>query len=313
MSRSIWVALLTAAALVPAASQAQDWRGERGDHHQPGEQARPDRGSRPQQQAPAQPRPQPGPGTASYQPRGDRPQPQYRSQPQYRTEQQQGARPMQRQPDQFGQGWQGDRANRGDRPDLGQRRADGSLRYQGGNPGAGTWRGGVRPDGTATRFNDPRGFQGSRPDGQWHDRDIRSGERTGGDRYGQWQHRDDGSAHWRAGGQSAGRYDDRGQWNRGWRSDRRYDWNGYRDGNRAAFRLPRYYAPRGWGYGYRRFSTGIRLNALLFSENYWIDDPYEYRLPEAYGDYRWVRYYDDALLVDIDTGEVVDTVYGIFE
>ena len=40
--------------------------------------------------------------------------------------------------------------------------------------------------------------------------------------------------------------------------------------------------------------------------------PYDYRLPEAYGPYRWVRYYNDALLVDIYTGEVVDTVYDIF-
>jgi hypothetical protein len=35
-------------------------------------------------------------------------------------------------------------------------------------------------------------------------------------------------------------------------------------------------------------------------------------LPPAYGPYRWVRYYNDALLVDIYTGRVVDTVYDIF-
>ncbi|RZM12158.1 MAG: hypothetical protein EOP67_66195, partial [Sphingomonas sp.] len=52
--------------------------------------------------------------------------------------------------------------------------------------------------------------------------------------------------------------------------------------------------------------------ASLWSRNYWIDDPYSYRLPEAYGPYRWVRYYDDALLVDVRTGVVVDTAYGIF-
>ena len=46
--------------------------------------------------------------------------------------------------------------------------------------------------------------------------------------------------------------------------------------------------------------------------DYWIGDPYSYRLPEAYGPYRWVRYYNDALLVDLRSGFVVDTVYGIF-
>ena len=30
------------------------------------------------------------------------------------------------------------------------------------------------------------------------------------------------------------------------------------------------------------------------------------------GPYRWVRYYDDALLVDIYSGEVVDVIYDFF-
>ncbi|MBL7507981.1 RcnB family protein, partial [Escherichia coli] len=67
-----------------------------------------------------------------------------------------------------------------------------------------------------------------------------------------------------------------------------------------------------WGYGYRRFTIGYTLNSILFSSQYWINDPFYYRLPEVYGPYRWVRYYNDALLVDIDTGEVVDTIYDIF-
>ena len=103
-----------------------------------------------------------------------------------------------------------------------------------------------------------------------------------------------------------------GAWNRQWRGDQRYDWQRFRSDNRSAFRLPRYYAPRGWGYGYRRFGIGITLNALLFAPDYWIDDPYEYRLPPAYGPYRWVRYYNDALLVDVRSGVVVDTIYDIF-
>lgn len=109
-----------------------------------------------------------------------------------------------------------------------------------------------------------------------------------------------------------GRRDDRRDWNRGWRQDRRYDWSGYRSANRNAYRLPRYYAPYGSSYGYRRFGIGVTLSGGLFGQNYWIDDPYDYRLPPAYGPYRWVRYYDDALLVDVRTGTIVDTVYDIF-
>lgn len=114
------------------------------------------------------------------------------------------------------------------------------------------------------------------------------------------------------GGYDTRRLDQRGTWNRGWRSDNRYGWSNYRAANRGAYRLPRYYAPSGWGYGYRRFNIGFSLNSILYNQNYWIQDPYTYRLPEAYGPYRWVRYYNDALLVDLDSGRVVDTVYDIF-
>ncbi|MCK8456976.1 RcnB family protein [Sphingomonas faeni] len=109
-----------------------------------------------------------------------------------------------------------------------------------------------------------------------------------------------------------GRFNQGGAWNRGWRNDNRYAWSNYRASNRGAYRLPRYYAPSGWGSGYRRFGVGFSLNSILYNQNYWIQDPYTYRLPEAYGPYRWVRYYNDALLVDLDNGRVVDTVYDIF-
>jgi hypothetical protein len=104
----------------------------------------------------------------------------------------------------------------------------------------------------------------------------------------------------------------RGRWNNNWRGDRRYDWRGYRNSHRSIYRLPRYYAPSGWGYGYRRFGIGFTLNSILYSSNYWISDPYYYRLPEVDGPYRWVRYYNDALLVDIYSGEVVDVIHDIF-
>lgn len=102
------------------------------------------------------------------------------------------------------------------------------------------------------------------------------------------------------------------RWARDWRNDRRYDWQDWRRTNRNAYRLPRYYAPRGYHYGYQRFSIGFTLGSILYAQNYWISDPWAYRLPPAYGPYRWVRYYNDALLVDIETGEVVDVIHDIF-
>lgn len=121
---------------------------------------------------------------------------------------------------------------------------------------------------------------------------------------------------WR-GDRRDGRYDDRSRWanqrrwDNGWRNDRRYDWRSYRNHNGDVYRAGRYYAPRGY-YGYRSFSSGFYADSILYSQNYWIDDPYSYRLPPAYGSMRWIRYYDDALLVDMRDGYVVDVIRNFF-
>ncbi|EZP73516.1 putative uncharacterized protein precursor [Sphingomonas paucimobilis] len=123
---------------------------------------------------------------------------------------------------------------------------------------------------------------------------------------------------WRGNNGVDRRFDDRTRWNgqrrwdSGWRQDRRYDWRSYRSRYGDRYRIGRYYAPRGWSYGYRRYSTGIFLNSVLFTNSYWIDDPWSYRLPPAYGTLRWIRYYDDALLVDIRDGYVVDVIHEFF-
>ncbi|WP_137861048.1 MULTISPECIES: RcnB family protein [unclassified Sphingomonas] len=152
------------------------------------------------------------------------------------------------------------------------------------------------------RGNRDRNWNNDRRGNDWN----RNNDRGWNDRN-RWDNNPRGG--WNRGGWAG---NDRGRWNNGWRNDRRYDWRDYRNSNRGIYRLPRYYAPSGWGYGYRRFTIGYTLNSILFSSQYWINDPFYYRLPEVYGPYRWVRYYNDALLVDIDTGEVVDTIYDIF-
>ena len=101
-------------------------------------------------------------------------------------------------------------------------------------------------------------------------------------------------------------------WSRDWRRDQRYDWQRYRYANRSLYRARPYYAPYGWSYGYRRFSIGFSLSNILFDQRYWINDPYAYRLPQAYEPYRWVRYYDDVLLVDLRSGQVVDVIHDFF-
>jgi hypothetical protein len=100
------------------------------------------------------------------------------------------------------------------------------------------------------------------------------------------------------------------RWTNHWRNDRRYDWRRYRDRNRSRFHLGFYYDPFGWSY--RRWNIGFNLWPSYYSSRYWLNDPWQYRLPPAYGPYRWIRYHNDALLVNIYTGQVVDVIYSFF-
>lgn len=103
---------------------------------------------------------------------------------------------------------------------------------------------------------------------------------------------------------------DRNRWSSHWRNDHRYNWRRYRDRNRSIFRIGFYYDP--FGYGYSRFGIGSYLYPNYYRSSYWISDPWQYRLPPAYGPYRWIRYHNDAVLIDTWTGEVVDVIYGFF-
>jgi len=229
---------------------------------------------------------------------------------------------------------QRDGGGRGDRwrPEPSPAPVPGEERSWGGNRG--NWRDQSRPDPRPQPDPGPSGIRVDRQDrgpgswrddrrGQWQDqrqwqdrareqdRRWRDDERRQRDDRDRWRR---SFGDWRDQNDQAYGFGERrawaNQWNRGWRGDRRYDWMGWRSMNRGAYHLPRYYGPNG-GYGYQRFSSGVILEPMFFGENYWLDDPYAYRLPPAYGSYRWVRYYNDAVLVDLRSGMVVDVVYDI--
>ncbi|MEG3165681.1 RcnB family protein [Sphingomonas sp. PB2P19] len=312
MTRSFLKILMAASALVPVAATAQrgpdpqaegrgQWNGQRGGDRGGNRGgwngARADRAQPAQQQA----------------------QPQVQAQPQAQPQvqyQRQAGRPQRGDLQNAAQGQRGGWQN--GRPD----------RFAGRNDGPG--RQDIQPDrdgrqdGRSYQGRGAQGFQGRPAQGGYdarqpygrNDLDNRGSYQNRGQNRGQnWgQNRgyDTRQAYGRGSYANRGGYSNGGAWNRGWRSDNRYAWSDYRASNRGAYRLPRYYAPSGWGYGYRRFGVGFTLSSILFNQSYWIQDPYTYRLPEAYGPYRWVRYYNDALLVDLDSGQVVDTVYDIF-
>lgn len=99
-------------------------------------------------------------------------------------------------------------------------------------------------------------------------------------------------------------------WRGDWRSDRRYDWRNHRLRYRHLFNFGFYRDPFGWGY--QPFSIGWRLWPSYYHSRYWLSDPWQYRLPYAPPGYRWIRYYDDAILVDTWDGQVVDVIRNFF-
>jgi hypothetical protein len=100
------------------------------------------------------------------------------------------------------------------------------------------------------------------------------------------------------------------RWSGDWRRDRRYDWWDWRRRHRSIFHLGFYFDPFGWNY--RRYNIGWRLWPSYYSSRYWLHDPWYYRLPYAPPGYRWIRYHDDAILVDTWDGRVVDVIYNFF-
>jgi len=182
----------------------------------------------------------------------------------------------------------------------------------------GGWRGGSHPAPNAPR----PAQQGARGGGAmpaarpayapqaaapaWHNAPpVRGGEATRG---GGWTANAGGGAGYGERGYGGERG---GRWNNGWRNDRRFDWVGWRGAHRDVFHPGYYYPPYG-GYAYSRIGLGYMLDEAFLDERYWIEDPGTYHLPPVWGTYRWVRYYNDCLLIDIDTGQTVEVLYNVF-
>ncbi len=76
------------------------------------------------------------------------------------------------------------------------------------------------------------------------------------------------------------------------------------------YRIGMWHAPR--GFYYRRFGIGERVPAVLLVSSYFLNDYYDYGLEDPDDGYVWVRDGDDAVLVDEDTGEVIEVEYDVF-
>ena len=96
-------------------------------------------------------------------------------------------------------------------------------------------------------------------------------------------------------------------------NDRNYrwganDWRNYRTYNRNLYARGNFRAP----FRYTRFAIGGRIAPSFFGSAYWIRDPWRYRLPAAGRNLRWIRHYNDVLLVNYRTGRVVQVQRGFY-
>ena len=206
--------------------------------------------------------------------------------------------------------------------------------WNGGNRQGGHWTGGNHRDGDQQADDQGRNWnhdgntgggrnwtdanRQTREGGEWRGRDRDDHQRHGDDRNQNGGYVSGGNYYGNNSGYNQNYRDqdhdgdrDHHQWNRQWRSNSSYNWYSYRSSHPSYFRLGTYYSPYR-NYSYRRLSIGFFLDNLFFGQNYQIEDPQYYRLPAVYGPYRWVRYYDDAVLVDIYSGEVVDVINNFF-
>jgi Ni/Co efflux regulator RcnB len=125
-----------------------------------------------------------------------------------------------------------------------------------------------------------------------HGRDrIDRGEDRRGDRFDRGVDRRDARDRVRA------RDFDRRDWSRNARAAQRYRWGAYS-------------RPPGWSY--RRWGYGQILPRAYWKRNYWIDSYWSFGLATPPWGYEWVRYGDDAILVDVRSGEILQTQYDIF-
>ena len=86
--------------------------------------------------------------------------------------------------------------------------------------------------------------------------------------------------------------------------------------NERNFTAPRhfhygvYHRPQGW-YAHR-WTYGERLPSAFFVRDYWVTDYVSFGLDEPPQGYVWVRYGNDALLIDQYTGQIAEVEYGVF-
>jgi Ni/Co efflux regulator RcnB len=88
----------------------------------------------------------------------------------------------------------------------------------------------------------------------------------------------------------------------------REDWRDYRQRNKNAFRASRFNAP----FRYRAFNDGQWAKASYYNSRYYVNNYDSYRLPAPGRNLRYVRHYNDVLLINVRNGNVVRAYRNFF-
>ena len=94
------------------------------------------------------------------------------------------------------------------------------------------------------------------------------------------------------------------------RQELREDWRDYRNSHRRVYQRGAYAAPR--GYNYRPVSAGYRFAPAQYNSRYWLNDHGTYRLPNPGYNQRWMRYGNDAVLIDTRRGVALRVIRAFF-
>lgn len=92
------------------------------------------------------------------------------------------------------------------------------------------------------------------------------------------------------------------------RQEAREDWRDYRRTHRDVYRGGNWRAP----FRYTAWNRGQTLRPAYYGSRYYISDPYRYRLPRPATNMRWVRHYNDVMLVNVRTGRVMEVHRSFF-
>lgn len=68
-----------------------------------------------------------------------------------------------------------------------------------------------------------------------------------------------------------------------------------------------------YGYGYRPYYVGAYLPSVFWNSDYYITDYALYDLAPPPPDFEWIRYGPDLLLINVQTGQIAQSIPGAFD